>query len=429
MKNNTVRKARKAVKLVVKDAQSSKQGYAKPIFYKHFMSKTRIVLYTVIVGGYDPVPNIKPEKGIEYCLFTDNLQIPAPAPWNKSLLESPLNLSPRRLSRLPKMRPHFYLPPHDISIYMDATIRLRQPIRDFALNCVRELPVALHPHPHRNCTYTEGKKCIHYKNDHESLIRSQLERYRREGFPVNYGLTENSFIVRRNSEEVNRFNDFWLLEYLSGSERDQLSIMYSVWRTKIRPYLIWQNSRKNHFLLRREHSHRLKKIKGETAKTLKLAGQLLDLKDLIQLLPTGIEMGLVNPTTEKSINLFASSGKIKRLWCADCRLGDKSETNERLTNIKSHYPIIANELNYGTDAEVDALPNQSLDFVYIDAPDSYERTKRQIENWRTKIRPGGFIGGQNYSNKYQCVVRAIYEKLGNPDKAFADGTWLVEIKS
>jgi hypothetical protein len=99
-----------------------------------------------------------------------------------------------------------------------------------------------------------------------------------------------------------------------------------------------------------------------------------------------------------------------------------------LTNYSRH-PIIANNLNNGIDAGADNFVNQSLDFVFINAPENYERTKDQIEIWRNKIKPGGYIGGHNYSNKFQAVVRAIYEKLGNPDKAFADGSWLVEIKN
>jgi hypothetical protein len=338
VKNNTILKAKKVVKSVVKDTQSGKQVCPTSIFDKHSMSKPRVVLYTVIVGGYDPAPKIKPEKGIEYCLFTDNLKIFAPSPWNKYLLESPLNLSRRRLSRLPKMRPHFYLPPHDISIYIDATIILRQPIREFALDCIRELPMAVHPHPKRTCIYVEGKKCIQYKNDDENIILKQLERYRREGFPANFGLTENSFIVRRNTEEVNRFNDFWQLEYFAGSERDQLSFMYSVWRTKLHPYIIWQNARKNPYLSRHEHIHRSGRLKNSAANTPKLDEQPPTLKALIQSLPEGIKMSLINSTTEKSINSFASSGKIRQLWCADCKLGDKVEMRKILTHVHSRYP-------------------------------------------------------------------------------------------
>src|ERR1035441_1394615 len=115
------------------------------------MSRFRVILYTVITGGYDSVPDIKPEGGVDYWLFTDDLKIQTPSFWNKSLLANPLDLTPRRLSRLPKLRPHFYLPPHDISIYMDANLVLRKPIRDFALSSVRELSIAVHPHPTTTC--------------------------------------------------------------------------------------------------------------------------------------------------------------------------------------------------------------------------------------------------------------------------------------
>lgn len=45
-----------------------------------------------------------------------------------------------------------------------------------------------------------------------------------------------------------------------------------------------------------------------------------------------------------------------------------------------------------------AIPNASLDFVFIDADHSYEGCKADIEAWLPKIKPGGFISGHDYEN-------------------------------
>jgi len=217
------------------------------------MKELRVVLYTVITGKYDWLPMIKPERNLEYWLFTDNRAFPTSTLWNKALLENPFGWNPRRLSRLPKLRPHHFLPPHDISIYTYANVRFLRPIRDFALSCIQESPIAIHRHPSRECIYSEGAKCIELKLDDEETIRKQLERYRSENFPPDFGLAENNFIVRRNVERVNQFCDLWQSEYSAGSQRDQLCFMYCVWRSKLHPYMIQQNPRRNHFFQRRRH--------------------------------------------------------------------------------------------------------------------------------------------------------------------------------
>lgn len=41
-------------------------------------------------------------------------------------------------------------------------------------------------------------------------------------------------------------------------------------------------------------------------------------------------------------------------------------------------------------------PDESLDFVFIDADHSYEEVKRDIISWFPKIKPNGFLAGHDY---------------------------------
>jgi len=45
------------------------------------------------------------------------------------------------------------------------------------------------------------------------------------------------------------------------------------------------------------------------------------------------------------------------------------------------------------------IKNQSLDFVFIDGDHSYEGTKKDIQLWMSKIKPGGWIGGHDYKHE------------------------------
>ena len=60
-----------------------------------------------------------------------------------------------------------------------------------------------------------------------------------------------------------------------------------------------------------------------------------------------------------------------------------------------------------------SFPDQSLDWVYIDADHSYEGVKRDLDAYYGKVKPGGFIAGDDYGpgDKWfgQGVTRAVDE--------------------
>jgi hypothetical protein len=218
---------------------------------------------------------------------------------------------------------------------------------------------------------------------------------------------------------VNGFNDLWHLEYYAGSQRDQVSCMYSLWHTNLQPYLIWQNPRKNSYFTKQSHF-----LTGPSKQTNNfLPDEKSDLQSLIKILPNGIEMALVNSKSEDLVHIFSTSNKIKHLSRV---VGDQIDDKGVINHEKRRCPDIIDNTNRNV-VEANQIPDNSLDFVFIDAPHDYKPTMQYIDNWRRKVKAGGFIGGQNYSNKFQGVVRAIYEQLGNPDNVFADGTWLFNI--
>ena len=46
--------------------------------------------------------------------------------------------------------------------------------------------------------------------------------------------------------------------------------------------------------------------------------------------------------------------------------------------------------------------NESIDWIYIDGNHSYEFVKEDLNNWWPKIKPGGFMCGDDYiDGKYQ----------------------------
>nr|WP_275900228.1 glycosyltransferase domain-containing protein [Bacillus wiedmannii] len=216
--------------------------------------KPKVIVYTALFGNYDSVKEpLFIDENIDYILFTDNGGIQSDN-WKTKILEIQ-NLSSRKMSLIPKILPHKFLPSHDISIYLDASFQLQtQHIHRMITDCLEGHEIALYKHHCRNCTYEEIEICKQIGFESPTIADRVRKKYLKECFPNNWGLFENGFILRKNTENINKLNKMWFIEYISGSERDQFSLMYCLWKLGItansikmgkdiynNPYLKWYN--------------------------------------------------------------------------------------------------------------------------------------------------------------------------------------------
>lgn len=83
----------------------------------------------------------------------------------------------------------------------------------------------------------------------------------------------------------------------------------------------------------------------------------------------------------------------------------------------------------------EAAPNvadHSLNFVFIDGDHSYEGCKLDISLWKSKVKPGGFIGGHDYKHEKRPDLNGIDRAV---EEAFpvekieqgANHTWFVRL--
>lgn len=68
-----------------------------------------------------------------------------------------------------------------------------------------------------------------------------------------------------------------------------------------------------------------------------------------------------------------------------------------------------------------------VDFIYIDGLHTYDQVKKDIKNYKQFVKPGGFIGGHDYSRDWPGVVDAVNESFGKPLKIFRDTSWIVSL--
>ena len=79
------------------------------------------------------------------------------------------------------------------------------------------------------------------------------------------------------------------------------------------------------------------------------------------------------------------------------------------------------------------IPDESLDFVYIDGNHQYEFVKKDIESWYPKVKKGGIIGGDDYTSCPETeaeqfgIFKAVHEFFDTKRKkiSFYNTDWWV----
>lgn len=213
--------------------------------------KKKIAVYTVLTNGYDTLRPIRPERGFDYFVFTDDKDFMV-AGWQPILIEKGDVYKQREI----KLLPHKHLPNHNVTIYVDANMQLRLSVQQI-LRAFKG-GVMLSKHLKRNCVYEEAKECIAQNKAPKEKIEKQVKRYRKMGFPERFGMWSTGFIVRENSERVNAFCEVWNKELQSQTHRDQLSIGYAIKEIGIKPQQIsYQQMRR--FVRINKHKHKVSK--------------------------------------------------------------------------------------------------------------------------------------------------------------------------
>ena len=59
------------------------------------------------------------------------------------------------------------------------------------------------------------------------------------------------------------------------------------------------------------------------------------------------------------------------------------------------------------------FPNDSLDFVFIDADHAYDAVRADVTAWRPNVKVGGTLAGHDW-NTYGSAQQAVTTTLGCP---------------
>jgi hypothetical protein len=86
-------------------------------------------------------------------------------------------------------------------------------------------------HPKRIDLYEEGREVKILKKADPEIVDRQLQDYKHQGYPINFGLLEGHFLFRDfGFRHVQTMSCMWFDEINRGSRRDQLSFNYVIWK-------------------------------------------------------------------------------------------------------------------------------------------------------------------------------------------------------
>jgi len=122
---------------------------------------------------------------------------------------------------------------------------------------------------------------------------------------------------------------------------------------------------------------------------------------------------ILNPQLKLyGIDSFESEGNVLEKYdegIYEGRTQEKAIQNAK--QIESEFPNRARMIFKRTEDACKEIPNNHLDFVFIDADHTYEGVKKDIEMWEPKVHENGLIMGHDLN--WGSVAKAVGEKFVN----------------
>lgn len=214
----------------------------------------KIVVYTALFGKRDKLWSVFPLAlgGCEHVCFSDRPRqqkglwsvdrkllmgsesLPALPSWDVRVVPI-LKKSARRTARYYKTLSHKHFPEADVTIWVDANVRLLVTPQVAVKKWLGDAVLATFKHPDRKCLYQEATFCLGKSGKgNRAALRRQANAYLKEGMGRRWGLAETKCIIRRHTSEVNALNEAWWKEISTYSLRDQISLPYVCWKLGLR---------------------------------------------------------------------------------------------------------------------------------------------------------------------------------------------------
>ena len=220
----------------------------------------KILVYTALFGNYDKLlePEVMDDE-CDYVCVTDNNDILSEK-WDVIYVKP--HCDSVEMNRQYKMLPHRFFADYDISLYIDANVKLKGRPSNLIKKYMASASLAFPRHFKRNCIYDEAMICLrHKKITKEQFDKITEELLKGNRFPSQIGLAENNILIRNHHDEslIKVMEDWWL-SFKIYAPRDQLTLMYLLWKNKSSFVFMEESSRnKNSYFSYHLHKQNITK--------------------------------------------------------------------------------------------------------------------------------------------------------------------------
>jgi hypothetical protein len=198
----------------------------------------KICVYTVLLGSYDALLDqpVAADSNADFVCFTDDPGLVSDT-WRIELIEPVFPQDLHRSSRVYKILGHPVLDEYDVTVCIDASVRLRAtPERIVEELLTDDVQMALVEHSYRDSVLDEFDEVVRLNYDDRSRVYEQLTDYAvHHPDALSAKPLWGGFLVRRRSPHVADAMRVWFDQVLRYSRRDQLSLPHALQSTRL-PY-------------------------------------------------------------------------------------------------------------------------------------------------------------------------------------------------
>ncbi|WP_242131693.1 glycosyltransferase domain-containing protein [Aestuariivivens marinum] len=214
----------------------------------------KIAVYTGLFGDKDalqPPLNYSDDSNVSFYLFTDTV---------KSIWPYTTVLKPQLFNDVSKNAFYYkimgdaILKNYDVLIWHDANIQLVFDKLPDLIDLGKKSFLTMFMHPNRDDFYSEAMSSIRIGKDFSLRILRQAIYYFINGMPAHAGMYATGIMVKNLNIDSGNFYPFWWEQTLKYSRRDQLSIVFTIYKTKQKINVIKGNVFSNEFS--KYHLHR-----------------------------------------------------------------------------------------------------------------------------------------------------------------------------
>lgn len=196
-------------------------------------------MYTAIFGDYDTPRAVKPEEGVEYVLYRNDVDKKVSG-WD---VMDGCGLFPRRfmasvMAREVKVLQPTNLRSYDWYLWIDGSFQIQAPIMPLIEKLLKSKhDFAAFKHPEWQCSYKEIEACLARRKEYPIPLRSTRRLLERMKFPRNFGQLASGVLFRKGTRAMRHHAVGWWEDMNSTTMRDQCTFMLNLWERDA--YIEW----------------------------------------------------------------------------------------------------------------------------------------------------------------------------------------------